>query len=553
MEILNAALAFAVLMITLSTAATALSESVLRLYSQRCRVLKRAIEQLLKNDPRLQQALADVAATSGEDEEARKISTDLRTIEGCGEAAVKALATLRQEYGGLSAAVTAYEDLTANSTTARRLKTLLDTARSETTDQENAVEKKLEEYGSIENAKKKLQKSVGEKANTPREKTQENLLKNPAFTPLRIPFTKKELSFLGSRTVDTLTTYAFVQRLAETEVGKALYPRLEKGALKAVTRSFERYVSASNELFRKRARLLTILAAIVLAFAINVPAGPVFDYLIKNPELADELADQGEDAQKQYITQLNDFNETMTRLQVQIGEVPALPEDTGNQIEPSGNAGAEGGDTGQPSATTGAQPVDPEANDNQTEERSNTGTAGGGTSQPSAETDEQPVDPEELQDTLDQVNETIGDIASTLGDARSSFDLPLGYETTWFQETCGGNPEGSSDSHFLTNLANKALQCAGSEDWYHWALNVLLSGLLIGLGGPFWYRVFTSLSYTAQLVRTFRGSPHPETVGAGNNESQPVHASLTNDGEDGKAPSEDIDQQLEKLFLSAVA
>ncbi|MEM6479464.1 MAG: hypothetical protein AAF647_10500, partial [Pseudomonadota bacterium] len=57
MEFLNAALAFTVLMITFSTAATGLSEAALRFFSQRPRVLASALMKFIKTDPRLKEIL----------------------------------------------------------------------------------------------------------------------------------------------------------------------------------------------------------------------------------------------------------------------------------------------------------------------------------------------------------------------------------------------------------------------------------------------------------------------------------------------------------------
>jgi len=53
-----------------------------------------------------------------------------------------------------------------------------------------------------------------------------------------------------------------------------------------------------------------------------------------------------------------------------------------------------------------------------------------------------------------------------------------------------------------------------------WAFSVLLAGLLIGLGGPFWFDVFNKLSGLVGIVRRFEGAarqvpPPPEAVAAG--------------------------------------
>ena len=55
--------------------------------------------------------------------------------------------------------------------------------------------------------------------------------------------------------------------------------------------------------------------------------------------------------------------------------------------------------------------------------------------------------------------------------------------------------------------------CAGSAGFWarignngvafaHWVVLTALAGFLIGLGGPFWFRVFSGLSQIAQMLRS---------------------------------------------------
>ena len=47
----------------------------------------------------------------------------------------------------------------------------------------------------------------------------------------------------------------------------------------------------------------------------------------------------------------------------------------------------------------------------------------------------------------------------------------------------------------------------GSLAFVLWVFNAMLAGVLIGLGGPFWYKAFTGLSQLLQVLRVFRGNP----------------------------------------------
>ena len=112
------------------------------------------------------------------------------------------------------------------------------------------------------------------------------------------------------------------------------------------------------------------------------------------------------------------------------------------------------------------------------------------------------------------------DIQSRLKDLRAQFEnlaklsLPFGWSAT----RCVNN-----DDEFCSALQElPQWRCAGGCGWRdvcsasatyartwavflfghpRWLFSTLLAGLLIGLGGPFWYNVCTSLSRAAQLAR----------------------------------------------------
>lgn len=65
-----------------------------------------------------------------------------------------------------------------------------------------------------------------------------------------------------------------------------------------------------------------------------------------------------------------------------------------------------------------------------------------------------------------------------------------------------------------------------------WFVNALLAGVLIGLGGPFWYRVFSSLSQLTQALKAFgtRNGGNTETLGPG--KSSQTDASASSEDQD---------------------
>jgi len=460
MDLLNAALAFAVLMITLSTAATALSEAFLRISSQRPRVLAGALLQFIKTDPRIKTAMEKIL---DEDVTFRAISRWLDEAENAaGETADAAKRKLTQAIGAFS-----------------------------------DVDEMKAAFAAYRQAE--LDKLA--------EKARLKLVTNPAQA-------SEPEAFSASKSIDTLTTFAFVQRLAETDIGKSLGKRVEADTLKALTRGFERFTAASNELFRKRARTATMISAIILAFSVNIPAGPVFDYVMENPELAGAIAADAQTAIESNQQQLDDFDKALSELTLDADKVPEL-------------------DLTEDEAAR-------------------------------------------LQKASEEVSSAVDDISSTLENARGLYELPLGYQASWFEDTCGGfDPPltQAEDPSSLDNISYAvrlgwfgAGECISSGAFRFWFVNVLLSGVLIGLGGPFWYRVYASLSHTAQLVRAFRGSTRPETLGTGSSTNQPIHASIahgvdTTEGEEtdgadtttsaapAQAPKKaDVDDQLMRLF-----
>jgi len=48
--------------------------------------------------------------------------------------------------------------------------------------------------------------------------------------------------------------------------------------------------------------------------------------------------------------------------------------------------------------------------------------------------------------------------------------------------------------------------CETTRTFTAWVFDLALAGFLIGLGGPFWYRVYSSLSQVAQILRSIGGN-----------------------------------------------
>lgn len=118
--------------------------------------------------------------------------------------------------------------------------------------------------------------------------------------------------------IDHLSVVAFAERLGRTEVGMAILAEGEKQMELLVTdfvRSFDRFARASQEVFRKRARQSAILVGIVFALSANIEAGRLVTTLMTNPNLRQSLIDQAEASDRENATAVDRLKELQTQLE----------------------------------------------------------------------------------------------------------------------------------------------------------------------------------------------------------------------------------------------
>lgn len=236
--------------------------------------------------------------------------------------------------------------------------------------------------------------------------------------------------------VERLSTYSFLQRLAQTEIGEKIAEEGNELVLRSLTVGFERYVAASNEVFRKHAQAMTMVLSFVFAFAFNIDAIRVFQHLVENPQISQRLVDNGEAAMRE--------SEAATQAYLE-----ALRGETSGQ------------DAEAYQAT--------------------------------------------LQDALAKIRGTLEDVETT----SAKLEVPIGWlRYPWHEEVIASD-EDQAPFKFV-----------------RWFLGVVLAGFLIGLGGPFWYKVFTSLSHVIQTLRSLHGQPRTEVIEADRGSGQPASQEL---------------------------
>ena len=222
------------------------------------------------------------------------------------------------------------------------------------------------------------------------------------------------------RKIDELTTYSFLQRLAKSEMATEI-AKLDDDQLAAflanISRTYERYIAASHELYRKWSYVVTTIAAMIFAVAYNVDAGRVYVHLMDDPATRASLIEHADQA-------MEENRKAVQSLQVLLGEFEAKE----------------------------------------------------GEEQPAAKSE----------------SEVLAEIAATreaLNALREDSSLPVG-PSLW--PYCMGQKALSCDEDRGTSML--------SLDFAFWLLNVLLAGVLIGLGGPFWSKVYTRLAQLAGRI-----------------------------------------------------
>lgn len=112
----------------------------------------------------------------------------------------------------------------------------------------------------------------------------------------------------GGRRLGKLGAMAFMERLGGSAYGASIVNQAAAAGdqavlatLKDLTQKFEAFRRESSEYFESRARLVSVLVALVLAVALNVNAFTLFDTFMRNPEVARAVIDKGSAAQGQYV------------------------------------------------------------------------------------------------------------------------------------------------------------------------------------------------------------------------------------------------------------
>jgi hypothetical protein len=254
------------------------------------------------------------------------------------------------------------------------------------------------------------------------------------------------LSWLGHwfapARITSLSPAELAGRLAETDYGKHLAARAGATAdalVDDLSRRFERIGADASAYFQQRATTLSLLVAMAIAFTLNVDAVRLFAVLGSDQVLAQRLIEQGKEEQARRAEQSRQAD-------------PA---------QPAPVAAPAGGDT----------------------------------------------------DDVQKIDAAVKRVRAQTAEALSS-GLPIGSR---YFPYCDDGGLGEGCATLRAEIAKTdASRAAYADDafrftlgtvltaprlWIRWLAFTILSGLLIGLGSPFWFKAFTRLSSMLEIGR----------------------------------------------------
>lgn len=123
----------------------------------------------------------------------------------------------------------------------------------------------------------------------------ESIRRNPAFVGEESDSKRSKWTFLFDTAFENLTTPQFVEQLSRSDVGKDIRKSIEQGEealIEQLAAEFERYGDAAHDYFTRRARVISLFVAMIIALVVNVDAIRLFQALSHDSELAQKVTSQ---------------------------------------------------------------------------------------------------------------------------------------------------------------------------------------------------------------------------------------------------------------------
>lgn len=275
------------------------------------------------------------------------------------------------------------------------------------------------------------------------------------------------------RGLSTLTAAGFMERLGGRQLGEDIFNRGEASGkevdavLQDVAQKFDAFSQEASVFFERRARLLSVLVAFGVAFALNVNAFEIFRTFVRDPAVTEAVIARSDNETKA-------FQASTAEAAKRVSHPPAAP---------SGAALATFQQATNDVANLKKEYLDAKARLNSTQSELS------GLGIPIGWNDDRKTaaafKPQRQQDVCKPPDKPPYDVKHTdpckPGETRST-------RTVFGIFGIFGIP----------------------TDWGVF-LGVLLGGLLVGLGGPFWFDMIKNLTSIRDIARAAQGTPAPTT------------------------------------------
>lgn len=233
------------------------------------------------------------------------------------------------------------------------------------------------------------------------------------------------------------TTENFFRLLAKTKIGQEIKAGAEEEIDEFVDRfshAYEAFGDAANHMFKRRARLVSFISGIVVAFSLNTNAITIFEKYLDDPEVRAVAIAQAKTISDKFEKQLVD-------------QENAKNKGTGKKDAGNEDAGQE-------------------------------------------------KDAKELAEQLNRSKESLQNFKDEI-ESLDDLGIKFGYDNNVAPATYWKKSSGSTQQ-------NEYLKW-----WYSfcWFVGVLVTGFLIGLGGPFWFNVVRKLTDVLQVARGGGSTP----------------------------------------------
>jgi hypothetical protein len=156
---------------------------------------------------------------------------------------------------------------------------------------------------------------------------------------------KPHIGLWGGRDLATMNPTEFMERLGSIDIGEAVKQAnavantagaaaagAADAVLKDIAQKFEAFGKEAGTYFEGRARLLSVLVAIVLAFAVHVDAIDLFKTYLRDPNARTKVIEQSQAVTAQYKA-AQDAAEAVKKLAPNDPEGPVTPPDVKVEIE----------------------------------------------------------------------------------------------------------------------------------------------------------------------------------------------------------------------------